>query len=130
MKAAEFAQRLTGVTRRGRQWWADCPSCHSPTLSFREHKHALSVECSHARSDLGPQEMMVVGCSLKEILGALGLTEVDILSDAWRDGLRRQFDGDDSQAQRYLDGLREDAALRTRSPRRVDVRHMPPPGSS
>jgi hypothetical protein len=126
MTAAEFAQRLTGVARRGREWRADCPRCHQSTLSFRDMKHSLSVECTHARSDLGEHEMAVMGCSLKEILGALGLIEVDILSEAWGRALRQQFGGDDQQAQQYLDDLREQSALRARSPRGVRIRQIPP----
>ena len=52
MTAVEFAQRLTGVTRHGREWRADCPRCHAPTLGFRDHKDSLNIECRHARSDL------------------------------------------------------------------------------
>jgi len=70
--------------------------------------------------------MAVAGCSLKEILAALGLTEVDILSEAWGRALRQQFDGDDQRAQQYLDDLREQSALRARSPRGVRIRQVPP----
>jgi hypothetical protein len=124
--AAEFAQRLTGVARRGREWHADCPRCHQPTLSFRDQKHSLSVECTHARSDLGAHEVGIVGCALTEILAALGLIEVDILSEAWGRALRQQFGGDDQRAQQYLDDLREQSALRAWSPRGVRIRQIPP----
>jgi hypothetical protein len=130
MKASEFAELLMGVTRRGRDWWADCPNCHQPSLNFRDLKNSLSVDCSHARSDTGQNEVMVVGCSLSEILAAIDLMEVDILSDAFRASLLRRFDGDRAKAQRSLDELREEAALRPRSPRGVDVRRMPPLASS
>jgi hypothetical protein len=130
MKAAEFAERLTGVTRPGRDWWADCPNCHQPTLNFRDLRNSLSVDCSHARSDTGQHEVMVVGCSLSEILAAVDLMEVDILSDDFRASLLRRFDGDRTKAQRSLDELRESTILRPRAPRGVNVRRMPPLASS
>ena len=75
---------------------------------------------------VGEHEVAVVGCSLTEILGALGLIEVDILSEAWGRALRQQFGGDDQRAQQYLDGLREQSELRSRSPRGVRIRQIPP----
>jgi len=67
-----------------------------------------------------------VGCSLKEILRALGLIEVDILSEGWGCALRQQFGGDDQRAQQYLDDLREQSELRARSPRGVRIRQILP----
>jgi hypothetical protein len=73
MKAAEFAQYFSGVTRRGDWFDARCPAHKDrrPSLSFKDGDKGLIVKC-HA------------GCSLEQIVGRLGLSVRDLFHNAGR----------------------------------------------
>ena len=42
-------ERLMLVNRHGRKWYAECPSCHEPTLNFSDGKNGLRVSCGFRR---------------------------------------------------------------------------------
>ena len=84
MKASEFAERLILVTRHGRKWYAECPSCHEPTLNFSDGKNGLLVSCIHAGSDAGTSGLVIMGCSDEQIAAAMGLTLLDFMNPELR----------------------------------------------
>ncbi len=77
----EFASRLKGVRKGGRDWSALCPAHddHNPSLTFRADGRGIRFHC-HA------------GCTRKEVLAAMGLEGKDVFEPDDRGSCRSSIE--------------------------------------
>lgn len=105
MSIDDLLAQLEGVRRTSRGYQSRCPGHDDkrPSLSVKEGDKGLLLKCWS-------------GCSLEQIVAALGLTARDLFydsdrpADEWRSDYRRRVQArQQREVVAYVDGLRADA---------------------